>query len=197
MKFYNWFLLLFNHLRNLLSFLVSLVKLIFIWKENYPFCLWYYSLFFIGCTDKDDELITNPPADNIADSTFCDFVLQGNYTVEVTKTTNNTIRVFDNEDISFISNGSFKTTTTAFYTLEQMTDATHAGFYFNIDCDTGKITVPLQNLAEVYTNQVQGFPENNGIDGFVIDENKFEINYEVTHVLQVPYYRYKAIYTRN
>lgn len=78
-----------------------------------------------------------------------------------------------------------------------MTAASHAGFQFLINCDTGKITVPIQNLAEVYTNSVQGFPENNGIDGYIIDENTFEINYEITHVLQVSYYRYKAVYTRN
>jgi hypothetical protein len=157
-----------------------------------------FFLFFSSCntneTSENKQIQMPSPIEN---SFFCDNDIQGNFTVEVIRLESSVSRTFTDEDITLVSNGFYKTTTTAIFSLTQMPDAINAGFYFITNCDNGTITVPTQSLAQTYSNKVRGFPENNGIDGTIIDENHFELFIEVTHFITIPHYRYKAVYTRN
>lgn len=126
------------------------------------------------------------------------FKFDDNYTVVVTKQTTGTVRTFPDEDISLISNYEYQTATTGLYSLTELSAATNAGLHFSFNPNTGIITIPEQNLAGVYSNLVRGMPLNNGNDGAIINENSFQVVYEIIGTSNVsPQPWYKAIYTRN
>lgn len=114
------------------------------------------------------------------------------YTLTVTNTTSGAVRVFPGvETIKLTDINTFQTTNTGTWLPGQLAPAPTQGFEFVDIC--GEITVPSQNLANYYSNNVRGFAADD-IDGRVIDDNNFYIEYEITFAAGDQ--KFRAEYTR-
>lgn len=127
----------------------------------------------------------------------CQSQLQGVYTLQVVRQSDNFIRNYANEDIiPYEEDGvevrnTFHTESSGTYTQGQFA-VPDQGFNFVDIC--GEITVPEQNLANYYSNLLRGISAD-GIDGNVIDENQFVLTYEITFTAGNQ--TYVGTYTRN
>lgn len=102
-------------------------------------------------------------------------VSPGDYTVVVTRN-DGIVRTYLNQTISFVSVNYFKTTTTGTYAPG--TIAPDQGYNFTDIC--GDITVAEQGLCQgYYSNTVKGLTAD-GTDGFVTDNNNFQVKYEIS-----------------
>ena len=115
------------------------------------------------------------------------------YTTVVTNNISGFQRTFTNDVIRLVDTNRFNTDFTGTWLAGQLAPATDQGFNFIDIC--GEITVPSQNLADYWGNIVKGLDSNNGVDGHVIDENSFEITYEISFAAGNQ--NYTAVYTRN
>ncbi len=115
------------------------------------------------------------------------------YTSVVTNNISGLQRTFTNDVVKLIDVNRFNTDYTGTWLAGQLAPATDQGFNFIDIC--GEITVPSQYLANYWGNIVRGLPENNGVDGHVIDENSFTITYEISFAAGNQ--NYTAVYTRN
>ncbi len=105
----------------------------------------------------------------------CQSELAGLYTVVVTRN-DGLVRTYLNETVGLVSVNYFKTRTTG--TWAAGTIAPDQGYNFTDIC--GDITVASQGLAQgYYSNTVRGLTSD-GTDGFVTDNNNFEVEYEIS-----------------
>lgn len=121
----------------------------------------------------------------------CQSELAGNYTLVVTNNSTGFQRTFLAEDVDLIDINTFHTESSGTYVLGAFPVADQ-GFRFIDIC--GEITVPEQNLADYYSNLLRGISAD-GVDGHVIDENSFEITYEITFA--AGNVNYTGVYTQN
>lgn len=126
----------------------------------------------------------------------CQSQLQGEYTLQVVRQ-DGFVRNYPAETIiPYMENGevvrnTFHTESSGTY-LQGQFAVPDQGFNFVDIC--GEITVPEQNLANYYSNLLRGI-SSDGIDGHVIDENQFELTYEITFAAGNQ--TYTGTYTRN
>jgi hypothetical protein len=146
----------------------------------------------VSCSNNNEEAPIIEPVD-------IPFDFSGFFTVTVIKTPPSAYGplIRENEIITQINDSVFKTSTTGIYQNSTLTAATEFGFIFNYDNFTDQSTIPSQDLAGVYLNQVRGYSITNEPHGIIIDENTFKLTYEITHTSQVAYYIYTATYVRN
>ncbi len=117
-------------------------------------------------------------------------VTPGDYTVVVTRN-DGIVRTYLNENIGFVSVNYFKTSTTG--TWAAGTIAPDQGYNFTDIC--GDITVAEQGLAQgYYSNTVKGLTSD-GTDGFVTDNNNFQVKYEISFAAGNR--TYTNVYTRS
>ncbi len=115
------------------------------------------------------------------------------YTSVVTNNISGFQRTFTNDVVKLVDVNRFNTDFTGTWLAGALAPATDQGFNFIDIC--GEITVPEQYLADYWGNLVRGLASNNGVDGHVIDENSFEVTYEITFAAGNQ--NYTAVYTRN
>src|SRR5690606_15161486 len=101
------------------------------------------------------------------------------------------VRNYATDVINMTGVNSFNTTWVGTWLAGGLPAATDYGFDFIDIC--GEITVPEQNLGHIYSNLVRGISAD-GIDGNVIDENSFEVTYEITFAAGNQ--TFHAVYTR-
>ena len=160
-------------------------------KKQLLILLSVFVLITVSCSNNEEPVIAE-----VVDIPF-DF--SGSFTVTVIKTPPSAYGplIRENEIITQINDSVFKTSTTGIYQNSTLAAATEFGFIFNYDNLTDQCTIPSQDLAGVYLNQVRGYSITNEPHGIFIDENTFKLTYEITHTSQVPYYVYTATYVRN
>ena len=105
----------------------------------------------------------------------CQSQLEGLYTVVVTRG-DGVVRTYTNETVDLVSVNYFKTRTTGTWAAGAI--APDQGYNFTDIC--GDITVASQGLAQgYYSNTVKGLTSD-GTDGFVTDNNNFQVKYEIS-----------------
>ena len=161
-------------------------------KKQLFILLSIFALFTVSCSNNNEEAPIIEPVD-------IPFDFSGIFTVTVVKNNqgNLTTLIRENEIITQINDSVFKTSTTGIYQNSSLAAATEFGFTFNYDNFTDQCVIPSQDLAGVYLNQVKGININNQPQGYIIDENTFELNYEIGHTSAIPFYTYKSTYVRN
>lgn len=156
------------------------------------FFIFLVFVFSIVSCSEEENITVEPEPQNLFD-------FEDTFTVEVDRADYNLgeTMIRENEIITQLNDSTFMTSTTGKILPEQLSAATSYGFTFYITSDN-EIIIPTQNLAKVYLNQVQGVPYLNEPHGIIIDENTFQLVYEITNTSNVsPYPRYSAIYIRN
>ncbi|HEU0136971.1 MAG TPA: hypothetical protein VFQ50_06740 [Flavobacterium sp.] len=143
-------------------------------------------------TDASGETVVGAQYDTLSIVFVgCQSTLAGTYTLVVTNNINGFVRTYASEDIDMTDVNTFHTESTGTWLLGTM-PVSDQGFQFIDIC--GEITVPEQNLFDYYSNLVRGI-SSDGVDGHVIDENSFEITYEITFAAGNQ--NYTGVYTRN
>lgn len=145
----------------------------------------------ITAVDKDGFVISDQNKQLKINFIGCLSLLNATYTVVVTRGDGVSV-TRTNEVVSLIDVNTFRTTTTATYTVAQLSPpAPYGGFEFIDIC--GDIQVEEQNLGGYYSNTVKGL-STTGQDGLVTGDN-FKVTYEVSFATgnQI----YTGVYTRN
>ena len=120
----------------------------------------------------------------------CQSQLAGVYTVVVTRN-DGLVRTYLSETIDLVSVNYFKTRTTGTWAAGAI--APDQGYNFTDIC--GDITVASQSLAQgYYSNTVKGLTAD-GTDGFVTDNNNFQVKYEISFAAGNR--TYTNVYTRD
>ena len=120
----------------------------------------------------------------------CQSALAGVYTVVVTRN-DGLVRTYLSETIDLVSVNYFKTRTTGTWAAGAI--APDQGYNFTDIC--GDITVASQSLAQgYYSNTVKGLTAD-GTDGFVTDNNNFQVKYEISFAAGNR--TYTNVYTRD
>lgn len=139
--------------------------------------------------DKEGFVISSQNKKLIINFVKCLSSIEGVYNVVVTRE-DGVVKTFYNESIEYVSANYYKTTTTGHWPLNSI--ATNQGFFLSDVC--GTIQVASQSLAQgSYTNIVRGLSFD-GHDGEVIDENSFQVTYEITFA--TGNMTYTSVYTR-
>ena len=120
----------------------------------------------------------------------CQSQLAGVYTVVVTRN-DGLVRTYLSETVDLVSVNYFKTRTTGTWAAGAI--APDQGYNFTDIC--GDITVASQSLAQgYYSNTVKGLTAD-GTDGFVTDNNNFQVKYEISFAAGNR--TYTNVYTRD
>ena len=144
----------------------------------------------LTAVDKDGFVIAEQQKQFKVIFVGCQSQLEGIYTVVITRN-DGIVRTYPGETIDLVSVNYFKTRTTATYAPG--TIAPDQGYNFTDIC--GDITVASQGLCQgYYSNTVRGLTTD-GTDGFVTDNDHFQITYEVSFAAGPR--TYTNVYTRN
>lgn len=114
------------------------------------------------------------------------------YALEVKNNVSGFIRNYASDTVNKTDVNTFHTEYTGTWLAGALAPATDQGYQFIDIC--GDITVPSQYLADYWGNIVKGLTTD-GTDGHVIDENTFEVTYEISFAAGNQ--NYTGTYTRN
>ena len=143
----------------------------------------------LTAVDQDGYIIADQQKQFKVIFVGCQSQLAGLYTVVVTRN-DGIVRTYTNETVDLVSVNYFKTRTTG--TWAAGTIAPDQGYNFTDIC--GDITVAPQGLAQgYYSNTVKGLTAD-GTDGFVTDNNNFQVAYEISFAAGPR--QYTNVYTR-
>jgi len=145
----------------------------------------------ITAVDKEGFVISNQNKQVTINFIGCLSLLEGMYTVVVTRGDGATV-TRPNENVSYQDVNYFRTTTSGLYTVAQLAPpAPYAGYNFTDIC--GDISVESQNLGGAYSNLLRGL-STTGEDGEVLNANQFKVTYEITFAAGNQ--TYTGVYTR-
>ena len=145
----------------------------------------------ITAVDKEGFVISNQNKQVTINFIGCLSLLEGMYTVVVTRGDGATV-TRANENVSYQDVNYFRTTTSGLYTVAQLAPpAPYAGYNFTDIC--GDISVESQNLGGAYSNLLRGL-STTGEDGEVLNANQFKVTYEITFAAGNQ--TYTGVYTR-
>ncbi|MEW5675020.1 hypothetical protein ABGT15_01755 [Flavobacterium enshiense] len=106
----------------------------------------------------------------------CQSTLAGDYNVKTTRKDTGAIYNFPGETVTMTAINTFRTETVGPYRVTDFAAGANAGYTFIDIC--GVIKVPLQNLGDIYGNEVKGMTED-GTDGAVVSSSYFSVNYQI------------------
>jgi hypothetical protein len=139
------------------------------------------------------QSITDLSSIIVCGSDICLSSLEGVYNVQVVRADTQQVQLFPNETIYRVGENQYKTGSTGTYAPGTLVSG-EPGFYFTFNCQG--LTVPIQNLASVYSNIVRGIPENNANDGTINSYSQFQVTYQIGFNSNTTAVRYDAVYTR-
>ena len=143
----------------------------------------------LTAVDQDGYIIADQQKQFKVIFVGCQSELAGLYTVVVTRN-DGIVRTYTNETVDLVSVNYFKTRTTGTWAAGAI--APDQGYNFTDIC--GDITVAPQGLAQgYYSNTVKGLTAD-GTDGFVTDNNNFQVAYEISFAAGPR--QYTNVYTR-
>ena len=143
----------------------------------------------LTAVDQDGYIIADQQKQFKVIFVGCQSELAGLYTVVVTRN-DGIVRTYTNETVDLVSVNYFKTRTTGTWAAGAI--APDQGYNFTDIC--GDITVAPQGLAQgYYSNIVKGLTAD-GTDGFVTDNNNFQVAYEISFAAGPR--QYTNVYTR-
>jgi hypothetical protein len=145
----------------------------------------------LTAVDKDGFVIAEQQKQFKVIFVGCQSQLAGTYTVVVTRN-DGIVRTYLAETVDLVSVNYFKTRTTGTWAAGALPVADQ-GYNFTDIC--GDITVAEQGLAQgAYSNVVKGLTTD-GTDGFVTDNNNFQVKYEISFAAGNR--TYTNVYTRS
>ena len=146
----------------------------------------------LTAVDKDGFVIAEQQKQFKVIFVGCQSQLAGLYTVVVTRN-DGIVRTYTAETVDLVSVNYFKTRTTGTWAAGGLPCGCDQGYNFTDIC--GDITVAEQGLAQgYYSNVVKGLTTD-GTDGFVTDNNNFQVKYEVSFAAGNR--TYTNVYTRS